>query len=304
MSNKNELILYQPDNLSTKLEVRVEEETIWLSQTQIVTLFDSSKANISEHIKHIFQTNELEKKSTVRKIRTVRKEGNRKVSRDLIHYNLDMIISIGYRVNSIRGTQFRIWANKVLKDYLLKGYSLNSRVNRIEDNVQTLSAKVDQIDLQINTSLPPKQGIFYDGQFFDAYVFVADLIKSAQNSIILIDNWIDESVLKLLTKRNKNVSAIIYTKKIKQVLQQDLKKHNQQYPKIEIKKFTKAHDRFLIIDEVTIYHIGGSLKDLGKDWVGFSKMEIDAKDILNKLKEEAILNERISSNLEKVKIDE
>jgi len=162
---------------------------------------------------------------------------------------------------------------------------LNSRVNRIEDNVQTISDKVDKIDLQINTSLPPKQGIFYDGQFFDAYVFVADLIKSAKKSIILIDNWIDESVLNLLTKRAENVNATIYTKKIKQVLQQDLKKHNQQYPKIEIKRFTKAHDRFLIIDEVTLYHLGGSLKDLGKEWVGFSKMEIDAKDILSKLEE-------------------
>jgi hypothetical protein len=288
MSKKNELILYQPDDLSTKLEVRVEEETIWLTQQLMSQLFDVDVRTISEHIGNIYKQKELTEEATIRKFRTVRKEGNRNVSRDLTHYNLDMIISIGYRVNSIRGTQFRIWANKVLRDFLLKGYSLNSRVNRIEDNVQTLSDKVDKIDLQINTSLPPKQGIFYDGQFFDAYVFVADLIKSAKKSIILIDNWIDESVLNLLTKRAENVNATIYTKKIKQVLQQDLKKHNLQYPKIEIKKFTKAHDRFLIIDEVTLYHLGGSLKDLGKEWVGFSKMEIDTKDILNKLEEEQL----------------
>jgi len=177
---RNEIILYQPDNLSEKLEVRIEEETIWLTQAQIVTLFDSSKANISEHIKHIFQTNELEKSSTVRKFRTVRKEGNRTVSRDLIHYNLDMIISIGYRVNSIRGTQFRIWANKVLKDYLLKGYALNNRMNRIEDKVQSLTEKVNEIDLQLKTNLPPNQDIFFNGQIFDAYTFVSGLIRSAK----------------------------------------------------------------------------------------------------------------------------
>ena len=142
---KNEIIIYQSSHLSEKLEVIIEEDTIWLTQAQIVTLFDSSKANISEHIKHIFQTNELDKNATVRKIRTVRKEGNRMISRDLIHYNLDMIISIGYRVNSIRGTQFRIWANKVLKGYLLKGYALNNRMNRIEDNVYNLTQKVNEI---------------------------------------------------------------------------------------------------------------------------------------------------------------
>ncbi|MBT3210202.1 MAG: DNA-binding protein [Bacteroidetes bacterium] len=284
MSNKNEIILYQPDDLSTKLEVRVEEDTIWLTQVQIVTLFDSSKANISEHIKHIFQTNELEENPTVRKIRTVQKEGNRTVSRDLIHYNLDMIISIGYRVNSIRGTQFRIWANKVLKDYLLKGYSLNKRMNRIEESVNSLVKKVDVIDLQINTNLPPKQGIFYDGQVFDAYVFVADLIKSAKQSILLIDNYIDESVLQVFTKRKQNVSVNIYTKNITKILKQDLEKHNKQHPKIQIKKFTKAHDRFLIIDKTTVYHFGASLKDLGKKWFAFSKMEMEAMEMIANLR--------------------
>ena len=284
MSNKNEIILYQPDDLSTKLEVRVEEDTIWLTQVQIVTLFDSSKANISEHIKHIFQTNELEENPSVRKIRTVQKEGNRTVSRDLIHYNLDMIISIGYRVNSIRGTQFRIWANKVLKDYLLKGYSLNKRMNRIEESVNSLVKKVDVIDLQINTNLPPKQGIFYDGQVFDAYVFVADLIKSAKQSILLIDNYIDESVLQVFTKRKQNVSVNIYTKNITKILKQDLEKHNKQHPKIQIKKFTKAHDRFLIIDKTTVYHFGASLKDLGKKWFAFSKMEMEAMEMIANLR--------------------
>ncbi len=280
MNNINEIVIYQSDDLSTKLEVRVEEDTIWLTQAQIVTLFDSSKANISEHIKNIFQINELDEHSTVRKIRTVRKEGNRTVTRSLIHYNLDMIISIGYRVNSLRGTQFRIWANKILKDYLLKGYSLNNRMNRIEDTVHSLSKKVNEIDLQINTALPPKQGIFYEGQVFDAYVFVADLIKSAKKSILLIDNYIDESVLQLFTNRKKNVTVTIYTKNITKILKQDLEKYNAQHPKIEIEKFTKAHDRFLILDETTVYHFGASLKDLGKKWFAFSKMDLKAVEMI------------------------
>jgi hypothetical protein len=164
---KDEIIIYQANELSTRIEVRIDEETIWLSQAQIVTLFDSSKANISEHIKHIFQTGELEKQLTVRKIRTVQVEGNKSVSREITHYNLDMIISIGYRVNSIRGTQFRIWANKVLKDYLLRGYAVNQRIDRIENDVHYLKEKVYEFDLQIKTSLPPNEGIFFDGQIFN-----------------------------------------------------------------------------------------------------------------------------------------
>ncbi len=280
---KNEIILYQTKDLSERLEVRIEDDTIWLTQAQIVTLFDSSKANISEHIKNIFKTNELDEHSTVRIFRTVRKEGKRTVARDLTYYNLDMIISIGYRVNSIRGTQFRIWANKILKDYLLKGYSINKRMNRIEDTVHSLTQKVNEIDLQINTTLPPKQGIFYNGQVFDAYTLIADIIRSAKNSIILIDNYIDDTVLKQLAKRKKSVKATIYTKTIDKLLKLDLQKHNAQYSKIELKKLKTAHDRFLIIDNKTVYHFGASLKDAGKKWFAFSKLNMDAKDILEKL---------------------
>ena len=280
---KNEIVIYQTDDLATRIDVRIEDETIWLTQAQIVTLFDSSKANISEHIKNIFQTKELNKESTVRKIRTLRKEGNRMVTRELVHYNLDMIISIGYRVNSIRGTQFRIWANKVLKDYLLKGYALNNRIDRIEDNVHQLSQKVNEIDLQLKTELLPKQGIFYNGQVFDAYLLIAGIIKSAKKSILLIDNYPDETVLAMLDKRKKNVDALIYTKKITKQLQTDIEKHNAQYPEIKLKKLTTAHDRFLIIDRKTVYHFGASLKDAGKKWFAFSKLEINAEDIIEKL---------------------
>ena len=282
---KNEIILYQSNDLSEKLEVRIEEDTIWLTQTQIVNLFDSSKANISEHIKHIFQTGELNKKATVRKFRTVKKEGNRTVSRDLIHYNLDMIISIGYRVNSIRGTQFRIWANKVLKDYLLKGYALNNRINRIEDNVHKLNQKVSEIDLQLKTNLPPNQGIFFNGQVFDAYTFVSGLIRSAKKSIILIDNYVDDTVLTHFTKRKKGVSFTIFTKKISKQLQLDIEKYNEQYEPLTIKIFKEAHDRFLIIDKKEVYHFGASLKDLGKKWFAFSKMQVSSVTILNSVSE-------------------
>lgn len=280
---KDEILIYQADELSTRFEVRIEDETLWMTQSQIVNLFDSSKANISEHIKHIFTTGELNENTTVRFFRTVQKEGKRTVSRDIVFYSLDVIISVGYRVNSIRGTQFRIWANKVLKEYLLKGYSVNKRIDRIEDDVQILKEKTKEFDLQIKTSLPPNQGIFYEGQIFDAHVFVSGIIKSAKKTIILVDNYIDESVLIHLAKREKNVKAVIYTSNFTKQLQLDVKKHNEQYPKIEIKTFSKAHDRFLIIDNQEIYHIGASLKDLGKKWFAFSKIMLNTIDIINKL---------------------
>lgn len=281
---KNEIVIYQSDELSEKLEVRIEDDTIWLTQAQIVNLFGSSKANISEHIKHIFQTGELDKNSTVRKIRTVQKEGNRTVSREITHYNLDMIISIGYRVNSIRGTQFRIWANKVLKDYLLKGYALNNRMNRIEDNVEKLSKKVESIDLQIKTNLPPNQGIYFNGQVFDAYTFVAGLIRSAGKSIILIDNYIDDTVLTLFSKRKNGVKATIFTGKISKQLALDIEKFNSQYEPVTVKIFKEAHDRFLILDEKDVYHFGASLKDLGKKWFAFSKINPSSLKILDMIK--------------------
>jgi len=283
---KNEIIIYQADDLSTRLEVRIVEETIWLTQTQIVCLFDSSKANISEHIKHIFQSGELEKQLTVRKIRTVQIEGNRTVSRKITHYNLDMIISIGYRVNSIRGTQFRIWANNVLKDYLLKGYAVNKRMDRIESDVHYLKENVNEFDFQIKTSLPSNEGIFFNGQVFDAYVFVTNLIKSAKESIVLIDNYVDETVLSMLAKRKSGVQARIFTSKLTKQIKLDLLKHNQQYPEIELRIFKKSHDRFLIMDKKNVYHIGASLKDLGKKWFAFSKIDFDTEELIKKLNNE------------------
>jgi hypothetical protein len=194
-----------------------------------------------------------------------------------------VIISVGYRVKSKQGTQFRIWANKILKDYLLKGYALNNRMNRIEDNMYSLMKKVDEIDLQVNTNLPSNQAIFYDGQFYDAYVFIADLIRTAEKEIILIDNYIDDTILTLFTKRNKNVKLTIYTQKISQQLKLDIEKHNKQYPTVEVKKLKKSHDRFLIIDKKHLYHIGASLKDLGNKWFAVSKFEFGIEELFSRL---------------------
>ena len=275
MENQGEIILYQPDN-EVKLEVRLEEETVWLTQAQIVELFQSSKANISEHIKNIYEQEELEESATVRDFRTVRQEGKRQVVRTLTYYNLDAIISIGFRVNSKRGIQFRQWANKVLKEYLLKGYSVNRRLTELEHTVAEHSRK---IDFFVRTSLPPVEGIFYDGQLFDAYKFATDLIRSARQSLLLIDNYVDESVLLMLSKRNAGVKADIYTQAVSHQLQLDVQKHNSQYPPIGIHTYKKCHDRFLIIDGTDVYHIGASLKDLGKKMFAFSKLEIPATSI-------------------------
>jgi hypothetical protein len=225
-----EIILYQSDDNSTQLEVRIEEETVWLTQTQLVELFSSTKQNISLHINNIFKEKELIPASTVRKYLTVQIEGKRRVQRKIIMYNLDVIISVGYRVKSKRATQFRIWANSVLKDYLLKGYIIKHRIDNIEKKLLEHDQK---FDLLVKTNMIPREGIFYDGQIFDAYQFASEIIKSAINSIILIDNYIDESVLTLLTKRNIKVTATIYTFQISRQLKLDLKKFNANIRKLK-----------------------------------------------------------------------
>ena len=279
---KNEIILYYPDNQPDfHLEVRVEDETVWLTQAQMVELFEATKQNISLHIKNIFKEEELDEKSTVKEYLTVQLEGSRKVKRKILRYNLDVIISVGYRVKSKRGTQFRIWANSVLKEYLLKGYAINSRMDLLEKKILKHD---EQIELLIHTSLPAKEGIFYDGQIYDAYTFVGELIKGAARSIVLIDNYIDDNVLTLFSKRNKEVTAEIFTQNISKQLKLDIEKHNAQYDSIHVYKFSKSHDRFLIIDNKEVYFIGASIKDLGKKWFAFSKIDIDINYLLSKLK--------------------
>ena len=277
--NTGEIILYQPDDNSIQLDVRVEEETVWLNRNQLAILFGRDVKTIGKHIANA-KKEELHSISVVAKFAITATDGK---IYQVEHYNLDMIISIGYRVKSERGVQFRIWANKVLKEYLLKGYAIQQRIERIESDVNVLKAKAGEFDLHIKTSLPPHEGIFFEGQIFDAYKFTIDLIKSATHSIILIDNYIDESVLLMLSKRDQSVKADIYSSKISKQLQLDLKKHNEQYPPVLIKEYKKSHDRFLIIDNDKVYHIGASLKDLGKKWFAYSKLNIEVETILNKL---------------------
>ena len=282
MEERGEIIMYQPDS-EVKLEVRLEDETVWLTQAQMAMLFQTTRNNITLHIGNIFKEKELERLSVCKDSLLTASDGKRYRT---ILYNLDVIISVGYRVKSIRGTQFRQWANKVLKEYLLRGYSVNRLRDverRVDDRLAEHEHRLNQIDSKIDffvrTSLPPVEGIFYDGQIFDAYKFASDLIKSAQKSILLIDNYVDESVLLMLGKRSAGVTAEIYTQSISRQLRQDLEKYNSQYEPVEIRVYKNSHDRFLIIDGADVYHIGASLKDLGKKMFAFSKLAIPASSI-------------------------
>jgi len=266
----NEIIIYQIEDNQTQVEVRFEQDTVWLTQQQMASLFEQTKQNISLHINNCFKEEELYPDSVVKESLTTAKDGkNYKIN----YYNLDVIISVGYRVKSKQGTQFRIWATNILRDYLLKGYALNQRMNRIENSVEHLTKKVDAISLQIQSAELPNQGVFFDGQVFDAYELASKIIRSAKENIVLIDNYIDESTLTHLSKKNKEVKVLLLTKTISNQLELDLKKANQQYKHFELKTFTKSHDRFLIIDHTEVYHLGASLKDLGKKWFAFSKMD-------------------------------
>ena len=279
-TNTGEIILYQPDN-SIRLEVRMEEETVWLTQAQMAMLFETSRNNITLHIKNIFKEGELEETVVCKDFLLTAADGKKYKTK---LYNLDVIISVGYRVKSKWGTRFRIWANKVLKEYLLRGYAINQHIQSIEQRIdrqlQEHSERIhdleDKVGLFIRTALPPVEGIFFDGQIFDAYTFASELIRSAQRRIILIDNYIDDSVLLMLAKRVDGVTAEIVTRRITETLSLDVERHNLQYPPVTTRECDRFHDRFLIIDD-TVYHLGASLKDLGKKLFAFSRMEIGAE---------------------------
>lgn len=268
--DKAEIVLYKDtQNTDFQIEVRVEDETVWLNRQQMALLFDRDIKTIGKHINNALKE-ELKSFPVIAKFATTASDGK---TYQVDHYNLDVIISVGYRVKSDRGIQFRMWANKVLKEYLLNGYSVNSRMNRIESNLDSLARKVDDIDLQLHSDLTPKQGVFYDGQVFDAYQFVSDIVRSAKSQIILIDNYIDDTVLTLLSKKSKQVECQILTKSVNKRLVLDAHKFNEQYGLLHVKVFEKSHDRFIIIDNEVVFHLGASLKDLGKKWFAFSKLE-------------------------------
>lgn len=275
MDNENEIILYQPDK-SISLEVRLEDETVWLTQAQIGELFGTGRQAITKHLKNIFNSEELQEDAVCSILELTAADGKTYKTKT---YNLDAILSVGYRVNSKNATLFRQWANKVLKDYLLRGYAINRRLEKLE---KTVADHTEKIDFFVRTSLPPVEGIFYDGQIFDAYAFATDLIKSAKERIVLIDNYVDESTLLMLSKRKENVKATIYTGKADKRLLLDLKRHNEEYPPIELAEYKQAHDRFLLIDK-EVYHIGASLKDLGKKWFAFARLHLDTQELIERI---------------------
>ena len=259
-----------------EIEVRLEQETVWLSQQQMADLFGVDRTVVVKHIGNIYRSGELDKYSTCAKIAQVHKEGERMVQRFQVYYNLDVILSVGYRVNSLNATYFRQWASRVLKHYLIKGFAINNRLEQLESRVAKTEEK---IEFFVKTALPPVEGIFFDGQIYDAYEFLCGLIRQAARRIVLIDNYIDETVLTMLDKRGKGVEATIYTQSISPQLTLDIAKHNAQYPSIEVSIFKQSHDRFLVIDD-KVYLVGASLKDLGKKWFAVALLESIAPEEL------------------------
>lgn len=284
---KNEIVIYQTDSSAERIDVQIdaERETIWLSQKQMGVLFGKDTDTIGLHLKNIFHEQEINEALTTEFFSVIQKEGKRNVKRNIKYYNLDAILSVGYRVNSKRGTQFRQWATQRLKDYLLKGYAINNRITRLENKLEGLTNKVEEMDIQINTKALPTQGVFFDGQIFDAYELTSRIIRSAQESIILIDNYLDESTFSLLAKKREQVVVTILTKtplnddnKASKQLALDLRKANEQYGDFTVKFFAKSHDRFLVIDQNEVYHLGASLKDLGRKWFAFTKLNRQSVD--------------------------
>ena len=287
-TSDNQIVVYQP-NETVRLDVRLENETVWLTQAQLCALFGVVKSNVSYHLKNIFESRELDYGATVQKIRTVRLESGRSVARDIEYFNLDVIISLGYRINSKLGIQFRQWATRVLKEFLLRGYSVNSRLNQLEDKMDRRLYKTEadvaelkeKVDFFVQTQTPPLQGVFYNGQLWDARALVLSLVSRAKRSLLLIDNWATVETLDLFAKKRTGVKVTIFTSEHydekgvphSKISPADIKTFNKQYPKLTIRYNETFHDRFLIIDDKEIYLIGASLKDLGAKCFAFTKLD-------------------------------
>ncbi len=291
-AQQGEIILYQPDE-TVRIEVRLEDDTVWLTQAQMAELFQKDQSVIARHIGNVFREGELNESSNMQILHnTLSKYKPTKV------YSLNVIISVGYRVKSKRGTQFRIWATAILREFLLRGYAVSQQTrflkedidNRLLKHEKRIEAIEEKIDFFVRTNQPPVEGIFYDGQIFDAYRFVNDLIRKAKRSIVLIDNYVDETVLTQLDKRADGVTATIYTQHVSQQLQLDIDRHNAQYDPIVVEHFNRAHDRFLLIDD-EVYHIGASLKDLGRKWFAFTLMhDLTATELITRISGSATVN--------------
>lgn len=275
-SSKGEIVIYQPDE-TLCLEVRVENDTVWLNRQQMAELFSRDIKTIGKHINNA-RHEELEGEPVVAKFATTASDGK---IYQVEHYNLDMVLSVGYRVKSTQGVKFRKWSNAILKQYLLKGLAINTRFENLERRVGVAEEKNDFF---VRSSLPPVEGVFYNGEIFDAYVHICNLIRQAKQSVVLVDNYIDETSLIMLDKRDEGISATIYTRQLSQQQRLDIQRHNQQYPPIRICTCQYNHDRFLIIDDV-VYLFGASLKDAGKKLFAYIKMqEISAADLLSNIR--------------------
>lgn len=278
--SEESVVVYRSVDNAVQLEVQLADETVWLTQRQMSLLFETTPQNITVHIRNIYKEQELTQEATCKDFLQVQTEGGRDIQRLTKFYNLDVIISVGYRVKSKRGTQFRQWANHVLKNYLLRGYAITNRFERLEQRVAKTEA---QIEYFVHTALPPHEGIFMDGQIYDAYDCVTRLIKSAQSSIVLIDNYVDESTITMMGSKNQGVNVDIYTTALSltEVVRQAESKFNSQYGGLTLHQMANVHDRFLILDDQTIYLIGASLKDAGKKLFAFTQMNAG---LINELK--------------------
>ena len=280
---KNEIIVYQPEGGEFHIEVRVDQDTVWLTQAQMAELFNTDRTSINRHIRNIFQTQELYENSTCAKIAQVRLEGGRSIKRVVPYYNLDMIISVGYRVNSISGTRFRQWANRVLKEHMLKGFSVNQRLVAHENKLENIDSRViyleKQVDFFVKANLPPKEGFLQAKAFWSGYEFAVQLVRSAKQEIVIIDPFADDTALSLMPKRNPGVNAIIYSTRINQTMKAECERLNRQCPPVELRTMREVHDRFIVVDE-TVYHIGASIKDLGNKLTAFSVLSLLTKQQL------------------------
>lgn len=280
---KNEIIVYQPEGGEFHIEVRVDQDTVWLTQAQMAELFGTVPQNITVHIKKVYDEGELEKNSTCKEYLQVASEGSRKVKRTLKFYNLDVIISVGYRVKSIQGTRFRQWANRVLKEHMLKGFSVNQRLVAHENRLENIDSRViyleKQVDFFVKANLPPKEGFLQAKAFWSGYEFAVQLIRSAKQEIVIIDPFADDTALSLMPKRNPGVNAIIYSARINQTMKAECERLNRQCPPVELRTMREVHDRFIVVDE-TVYHIGASIKDLGNKLTAFSVLSLLTKQQL------------------------
>lgn len=280
-TEKNEIIVYQPEGGEFHIEVRVENETVWLTQAQMAELFGTSRTNIVEHIGHIYEENELDLESTCRKFRQVQIEGSRRVKRQIPFYNLDMILSLGYRVKSAVATKFRRWANQVLKEHLLRGCSVNQRLVSHENRLESLDSRViyleKQVDFFVKANLPPSEGLLPARAHWSGYEFAVQLVRSAKKELIIIDPYANDMVLSLMAKRAEGVNATIYSARITHAMREEETRLNRQFPTVHLENMREVHDRFVIVDEV-VYHVGASFKDLGNQMTAFSVLNFITKE--------------------------